>query len=203
VLYATAGVHPHDAKNWKAETEGKLEGLLHNRFVVAAGECGLDYDRDYSPRDVQREVFARQVALAAREGVPLFTHERAAHADFLAILKEAGGKTKAVVHCFTGSREELTAYLDAGFYIGLTAWITDDRRGAHLRDLVSLIPRDRLMIETDAPYISPRDMPNRPRRNEPMYVKNVCDSLARYMGIDAEELAETTTRNAIGFFGLE
>lgn len=160
-LYATAGVHPHDAKSCNSQTIAQLKALAVLPQVVAIGECGLDYNRDFSPRDVQREWFAKQIRLAIELQLPLFLHEREAFADFMAILKEQGAP-KAVVHCFTGTRAELAAYLDMGLYIGITGWICDERRGKHLQQLVRSIPLDRLMIETDAPFLTPRDLKEKP-----------------------------------------
>ena len=134
-LYATTGVHPHHATELTNELAHEIEGLAHRPEVVAVGECGLDYFRDFSPRDVQRAAFARQLEIAARLGKPVFLHQRDAHEDFVAILREHEGALTAgaVAHCFTGKANELEDYLDMGLYIGITGWICDERRGAHRR----------------------------------------------------------------------
>ncbi|MGN7764830.1 TatD family hydrolase [Paenibacillus sp. 22594] len=202
-LYATAGVHPHDAKSCSEETMTKLKELAVFPQVVAIGECGLDYNRDFSPRDVQRKWFAEQIRLALELNLPLFLHEREAFADFLAMLKEQPVQ-KAVVHCFTGSQSELKAYLEMGLYIGITGWICDERRGKHLRELVRMIPLDRLMIETDAPFLTPRDLQTKPKdgRNEPSFLPHILQAVARCTGKSIEEVAKATTETAAEFFGI-
>jgi hydrolase, TatD family len=200
-LYSTAGVHPHDAKNCKEETIVKLRELAALPQVVAIGECGLDYNRDFSPRDVQRRWFGEQIRLALELDMPLFLHEREASADFIGILKEHSVQN-AVVHCFTGTLQELRAYLEMGYHIGITGWICDERRGKHLRDLVRIIPLDRLMIETDAPFLTPRDLKEKPKdgRNEPAILPHILQAVAECMGIPADEVAKATTQTARTFF---
>ncbi|MHA6533687.1 TatD family hydrolase [Paenibacillus sp. BAC0078] len=202
-LYATAGVHPHDAKNCSEETITKLKELAARPQVVAIGECGLDFNRDFSPRDVQRKWFTEQIRLALELNMPLFLHEREAFSDFIAILKEHAVQ-KAVVHCFTGTQSELKAYLEMGFHIGITGWICDERRGKHLRDLVRMIPPNRLMIETDAPFLTPRDLKEKPAdgRNEPAFLPHILQTVARCIGRPAEEVARVTTETAAEFFGI-
>ncbi|HXS26280.1 MAG TPA: TatD family hydrolase [Steroidobacteraceae bacterium] len=204
-LFATAGVHPHHAAQLDDGLAAELERLAAHPLVVAVGECGLDYYRDFCPRDVQRRAFARQLELAARIGKPVFLHQRDAHADFAAIVREhrralMGG----VAHCFTGSRAELEEDLGLGLAIGITGWICDERRGAHLLALVRDIPAERLMIETDAPYLLPRDLERKPasRRNEPAYLGHIARFVARARGVDFETVAQTTTATARAFFRL-
>ena len=204
-LYSTAGVHPHHAKETDASTIPALRDLFADSLVVAVGECGLDYDRDFSPRDVQRTCFAAQLRLAADLKRPVFLHERSAHADFAAIVREhVSAVPAAVIHCFTGTAAELEAYLELGLHIGITGWICDDRRGTHLRDLVASIPEERLMIETDAPFLLPRDLRPRPknRRNEPAFLPHVLMAVASAAGRDPTEVAASTTRVAETFFRL-
>ncbi|MEI0739287.1 TatD family hydrolase [Paenibacillus sp. JTLBN-2024] len=204
-LYATAGVHPHDVKECGSGTLDRLRELAALPQVVAIGECGLDYNRDFSPRDVQREWFRKQVELAEELGMPLFLHERDAHADFAAIMRDYPDMiAKSVVHCFTGSGEELEAYLDMGFHIGITGWICDERRGRHLRDLVQRIPLNRLMIETDAPYLTPRDLRPKPKdgRNEPAFLAHIAQVIASCMGKDVEEVASGTLQTTKAFFRI-
>ena len=174
--------------------------------VVAVGECGLDFDRNFSPRAEQLRCFEAQLELAAELQMPVFLHERAAHEDFAAILaKHRARIPRAVVHCFTGTGEELARYLDLDLHIGLTGWICDERRGTHLRELVRRIPKDRLMIETDAPFILPRDL--RPQAEvEPQRAGAASltssRSVAAARGESAEELARSTTETARAFFAI-
>jgi TatD DNase family protein len=204
-LDATAGVHPHHAHEYDDATDALMRELAAAPEVRAIGETGLDYYRNYSPHAAQVAAFERQLAIAIDTGKPLFLHQRDAHADFVACLDNVQDRiAKAVVHCFTGERDELVAYLDRGFFIGITGWISDERRGMHLRELVRLIPADRLMIETDAPYLLPRDLHPKPshRRNEPMYLAHVCAAVAAARGESIEALAAATTATADAFFAL-
>lgn len=204
--YATAGVHPHHAKDTGPGFSESLRPLLSRREVVAVGECGLDYDRDYSPRDIQKQCFEEQLKLAASTGYPVFLHERAAHDDFFAIMRNHRASLKgAVVHCFTGNSAELDAYLSLDLHIGITGWINDERRGLHLRELMARIPSNRLMLETDAPYLLPRDLPNPPRnrRNEPAFLPLVLNVVAAARGESVADVAACTTVTARAFFGLD
>ncbi len=204
-LYATAGVHPHHALEYTAECDAELRTLHAHAEVVAVGECGLDYFRDLAPRPAQHRAFERQLQLAADTGKPLFLHQRDAHADFLALMRQFDGKLgPAVVHCFTGTREELFDYLDRDWHIGITGWLCDERRGAHLRELVKNIPASRLMIETDAPYLLPRTLKPLPkdRRNEPAFLAHIVEELARDRGEDVAATAAASTATARGFFRL-
>lgn len=204
-LYATAGVHPHHAVEVTGECLAELRALHAHPQVVAVGECGLDYFRDFAPRPAQRRAFERQLELAAESGKPLFLHQRDAHADFLGVMKEFEGRIgPAVVHCFTGTREELFDYLDADYHIGITGWLCDERRGLHLREIVKNIPADRLMVETDAPYLLPRTVRPMPshRRNEPVYLRHIVEELARDRGETPERTAAASTATARAFFGL-
>ena len=203
-LYATAGVHPHEAKNCGNGTIDFLMGLAREKGAVAIGECGLDYDRDFSPRDVQRRWFVKQAELAVELSLPLFLHERDAFSDFSIILREyISSVPAAVVHCFTGSGEELECYLSLGCYIGITGWICDERRGKHLKELVKIIPPDRLLLETDSPYLLPRDLPFKVRgkRNESKYLPHIAETVAGILGKDPAKLAKETFENSARFFG--
>lgn len=204
-LFATAGVHPHRAADWHAEGEARLRALIGEDAVVAVGEAGLDYFRDFSPRKAQHRAFEAQLALGAESGLPLFLHLRDAHEDFHAILREfRDALSGVVVHCFTGSRSELHAYLDLDCHLGITGWICDERRGTHMKDYLGDIPSDRLMIETDAPYLKPRNL--RPRvkshRNEPRFLPWILGTLAAARGEHPEDLARATTATARRFFRL-
>jgi TatD DNase family protein len=204
-LFATAGVHPHHATEYTDECDAEMRALQAHPEVVAVGECGLDYFRDFSPRPAQRRAFERQLQIGAETRKPLFLHQRDAHADFMAMMQNFDGRLgPAVVHCFTGSREELFDYLDRDWHIGITGWLCDERRGAHLRELVKHIPADRLMIETDAPYLLPRTVRPQPshRRNEPMYLAHIVQELARDRGESVERVAAATTATAAAFFRL-
>ena len=204
-LYATAGVHPHHAVEYTDECDAELRTLHTHPEVVAVGECGLDYFRDFSPRPAQRRAFERQLQIAVDTGKPLFLHQRDAHDDFMAVMKNFEGRLgPAVVHCFTGSRKEMFDYLDQDWHIGITGWLCDERRGLHLRELVPSIPANRLMIETDAPYLLPRTVKPRPshHRNEPMYLAHIVEELARDRNEATDITAARTTANARGFFRL-
>jgi TatD DNase family protein len=209
-LFATAGVHPHHATEYTDECDAEMRALQAHPEVVAVGECGLDYFRDFSPRPAQRKAFERQLQIAADTGKPhalkpIFLHQRDAHADFMAMMKNFDGRLgPAVVHCFTGTREELFDYLDRDWHIGITGWLCDERRGGHLRELVKHIPAHRLMIETDAPYLLPRTVRPQPshRRNEPMYLAHIVQELARDRGESVEAVAAATTATAAAFFRL-
>jgi TatD DNase family protein len=203
--FATAGVHPHHADAFDPSTTAALTGLAGNDAVVAIGECGLDFHRNFSTRENQRLAFRAQLELAAELGLPVFLHQREAHTAFIADLepfrqKLAGG----VAHCFTGGPEELAACLALDLHIGITGWVCDERRGEALRAAVPGIPRDRLLIETDAPYLLPRDLEPRPgsRRNEPAHLPHILDRIAELMQVPADELAQDTTHNAERLFRL-
>jgi TatD DNase family protein len=182
-----------------------LRALLARPEVVAVGECGLDYHRDFSPRVAQRQAFAWQIQWGRECGKPLFLHQREAHDDFVAILREqARAPLHGVAHCFTGDDMELDAYLELGLHIGITGWICDERRGLHLRELVRRIPRGRLLLETDGPYLLPRDLRPAPRsrRNEPAYLPHIATTVAACRGESFEECAAHTTAAARALFGL-
>jgi len=204
-LYATAGVHPHRAAEFNGASEALLRDLSSRPGVVAVGETGLDYYRDFSPRDVQRDVFRQQLEIGIDSGLPLFLHMRDAHSDFHAILSEVRDQVSdVVVHCFTGSREELRDYLDLDCYVGITGWICDERRGTHMTEFLADIPSERLLVETDAPYLKPRNL--RPRvkthRNEPQWLGWIVGILAAARGEHPDYVAERTTANARRFFRI-
>jgi len=204
-LFATAGVHPHHAGEYTAECDAEMRALHAHAEVVAVGECGLDYFRDFSPRPSQRRAFELQLQIAVETKKPLFLHQRDAHADFMAMMRNFDGRLgPAVVHCFTGTRAELFDYLDQDWHIGITGWLCDERRGQHLRELVPHIPADRLMIETDAPYLLPRTVKPAPshRRNEPFYLAHIVEELARDRGESIEVTAANATAAARAFFRL-
>jgi TatD DNase family protein len=205
LLSSTAGVHPHHAQTFDAACREELSALLHGPRVVAVGECGLDYFRNLSPPDSQRAAFVAQLELAASARKPVFLHQRDAHGDFTAILKDfRGSLAGGVAHCFTGGRSELDDYLALDLHIGVTGWVSDERRGQLLREAVPHIPADRLMLETDAPYLLPRDLVPHPksRRNEPCFLPHIARAVAHLRGESPESVAESTSRNATLFFGI-
>lgn len=205
IFRATAGVHPHHAAEYDDSVHAALEELLENPLVVAVGECGLDYFRDFSPRAAQRVAFERQIEHAISTGLPIFLHQRDAHDDFAAMLRPVKDRISGgVAHCFTGGTDELLEYIEMGLYIGITGWICDERRGAALYEAVRSAPLDRLMIETDAPYLLPRTLNPKPksRRNEPQFLPEVLRTIAEAMQLPMDAIAEATTANARRFFRI-
>jgi TatD DNase family protein len=203
-LYATAGVHPHHARECDETTISALRVLAQQPKVVAIGECGLDFNRNYSPHPDQEKWFEAQIELAIELNKPLFLHSRDAFDGFFSLVSKYKSKIRGVAHCFTGEKAELHAYVDLGLYIGITGWICDERRGKHLLELVKDIPADKLMLETDSPYLTPRTMRPQPkaRRNEPAFLPHVLRTVAQALRKEPERVAEETTRNARTFFGL-
>lgn len=209
ILYSTAGIHPHDAKSFDAQSISKLRILLKQKQVVSVGECGLDFDRDFSPRNIQETCYKAQLELAIEVQKPLFLHERAAFTKFMDITKDYLPQLpKAVVHCFTGSLSEAKTYLDNGFYLGFTGAISDSKRFDHLKEVIQYVPLDRMMIETDAPFMLPKNVPNsllkkyHERRCEPAFLPFVAGTVAQFKGVSFDKVAEETTKNAKGFFGI-
>lgn len=205
VLYSTAGVHPHDAKTCNDDTIPKLEELSSKESVVAIGECGLDYNRNYSPQNIQRKWFIKQLELAEKLDMPVFLHDRESYNDFSKILRDFPAVAKkSVVHCFTGNKYEVEDYLSLGCYIGVTGWICDERRGDELREAVKHIPPERLMVETDGPFLIPRDLKPKPKkhRNEPKYLPHILNRIAEEMNLDSEKLAVQVTENTEKLFNI-
>jgi TatD DNase family protein len=208
-LYSTAGIHPHDAKSMNDQSIPTLKKLLQKKHVVSVGECGLDFDRDFSPRPVQEKCFRAQLELAIEVQKPLFLHERAAFDRFITIMKEYQSKLPSgVVHCFTGTLKEAKYYLDNGFYLGFTGAISDTKRFEHLKEVIAYTPLDRIMIETDAPFMLPKNVPRHQltryheRRNEPAFLPFVAQTIAQFKKISLQEVAETTTDVARDFFRI-
>lgn len=205
VLYATAGIHPHDAKRFTSGDLETLKQLVAQVQVVAVGECGLDFDRMNSSVEAQERCFIAQLELAKETGKPLLLHERGAHERFVEIMEGYPELIeRSVVHCFTGTKEEMLDYLDRGFYLGITGWICDKSRGEALREAVKHLPLDRVMIETDGPYLVPKDLKPRPKpwRNEPKYLPHIAKTLAEFMDVPEEALIQASTQNAKRFFGI-
>ena len=204
-LGCTAGVHPHDAGGADADWLTVLADYARQRPVHAIGEAGLDYFRNFSPREAQRAVFGAQIELAVATDKPLFVHDRDSGGETLELLHQHGAVSRdVVIHCFTGTEADLEAYLDAGYMIGITGWVCDRRRGESLRALIPRIPLHRLMIETDAPYLRPHNAPpdEHGRRNEPALLPYVVTQLAELYGESAETISAATAANARRFFRL-
>lgn len=204
-LFCTAGIHPHDASQWSSESASQLRALLGETEVRAVGECGLDFNRDLSPRSQQERVLEEQLQLAVDTQLPVFLHERDADQRLVDILRPFRDRlSAAVVHCFTGEKRALYAYLDLDLHIGITGWICDERRGTHLHPLVREIPRGRLMLESDAPYLLPRTLRPKPKggQNEPAFLPEVLREVALHRGESEAELAQHSTDCARAFFGL-
>lgn len=205
-LFATAGVHPHDALHWEPDTANQLRTLADAPEIVAIGETGLDFNRNFSPRREQEYVFEAQLDVAAALRLPVFVHERDAHTAMRRLLARHRSRVTAVVmHCFTGTQEQLAAYRDLDVHFGITGWICDERRGLHLHQLIRDIPLQRLMLETDAPFLLPRSLVPRPRggRNEPAFLPHILSTVARCLDRTTRDVAVATTRTARAFFAID
>lgn len=199
-VYATIGMHPHDAKTVGAEAMKTLKGLAGNTKVVAVGETGLDFYYDHSPRDIQRSVFSQFIRMALETGLPIIVHERDAAREASELLRQDGaGKLRGVIHCFTGSYDAARAYLDLGFYLSFAGIITF-KNADSLREVVRKIPLNRVLVETDSPYLTP--VPYRGKRNEPAYVRLVADTVANLRSMSLEDVARVTTENAQSLFNI-
>jgi TatD DNase family protein len=204
-LYSTAGVHPHDAKTFTPETLKRLKELTSQPQVKAIGECGLDFNRNFSTPAEQEHAFVQQLELAVECQLPVFMHERDANERFIELLTPYIKQLpNAVLHCFTGSQIELERCLALDLHIGITGWICDERRGQHLLELVKMIPNDRLMIETDSPYLLPRSIRPKPKssRNEPKYLPFIAQTIATARQQDLQTLIEETEKTSNAFFNL-
>lgn len=208
-LYSTAGIHPHYVEQANDESLARIKELCQNPCVKAIGETGLDFFRDLSPRKVQEKLFEDHIELAIQMKMPLFLHQRHAHLRFTEIIKAYRDDiTDAVVHCFTDDQKALFEYLDMDLHIGITGWICDERRGLELQKMVSNIPLNRLMLETDSPYLIPRDLPadlkpkKNARRNEPQFLRHIAEQVTKCYGSDMATIAQQTTLTATNFFGL-
>ena len=204
-VYGTAGIHPHNADSAKQEDFEFIEKIVkENQRIIAIGECGLDYDRMFSAKENQIRCLEKHIVLAERLDKPLFLHERSASEDFVRrFQKHPEICKKSVVHCFTGDKKTLDKYLSMGFSIGITGWICDDRRAKELRQAVEIIPLDRILIETDAPYLTPRNVPGLERTNVPQNIVYVAKELAKYMKVSEEVLAENARKNTERIFQIQ
>ena len=199
-VFSTAGIHPHYAELAPTDYIQKIRTLAEQPHVLAIGECGLDFNRDFSPRDIQLAVFEQQLILACELGLPIFLHERDAFDAQYALLKKYSKQLNgAVVHCFTGNNEQMQAYLALGFYIGITGWVTDEKRGIDLRDAMPYLPLERLILETDAPYLKPKKLASDKiigvKQNEPCYLPVIAKTLAFLMDTSIESLAKHSKHN--------
>jgi len=204
-LRSTVGIHPHDASEFTSQTPKHLKDLLQHPLCVAVGETGLDFNRNFSTPQEQEKAFEAQLELAIEFQKPLFMHERDAFERQHEILKSYRDHiADGVIHCFTGSQKALFGYLDLDLYIGITGWVCDERRGTDLQELVHNIPADRLMIETDAPYLLPRNMDKKPkdRTNRPAFLPWVLKEMSQHMKLSELDLAHKTSDNARRFFRL-
>jgi TatD DNase family protein len=192
---STVGIHPHNVKDAPQDFTAQISKLLDHQEIVAIGECGLDFNRDFSPRDVQQAVLKKHLKLSEESKYPVYLHERDAFPAMKRQLENVA--VKGVLHCFTGNREALEFYLDYGLYIGITGWVCDERRGAELQSLVPLIPDDKLLLETDAPYLLPRSLSPKPksRRNESMYLSEVANTVSQLRGQTIEHIAQLSVDN--------
>ncbi|HEY7168781.1 MAG TPA: TatD family hydrolase [Candidatus Binatia bacterium] len=198
-IYATVGMHPHDAKDVAQEDLEELRKLTAHFKVIAIGESGLDYYYDHSPRDLQRRVFSQFIAMARETGLPLVVHERDAFADAAELLRKDGVGLRGVIHCFTGTREAAEVYLSLGFYLSFTGIITF-KNAAPLRTVVGAVPLEKMLVETDSPYLAP--VPFRGKRNEPAFVRHVAETIAEIKGVAFEVVARITSSNVRELFGI-
>ncbi|NVJ49248.1 MAG: TatD family hydrolase [Gammaproteobacteria bacterium] len=200
-LRATAGCHPHDAKTMSAQSWEQLSALFESPYVIAIGECGLDFNRNFSEPEIQLEVFSKQLELALQHNLPVLLHERDAYKEMLSLLAQHP-KLKKVIHCFTGSEEQVQGYLELNCYVGITGWICDERRNAELQGAIDVIPNERLLIETDAPYLLPRTLKPKPAKGrcEPIHIEEVSQQLAALKNIPHDVLVAITTLNSTQLF---
>jgi len=199
----TLGTHPHHASEINDDEIKKMRALIQELNPSAIGETGLDFFRNISTYEEQLFAFDEQIKLAIEFNKPLYLHQRDAHEDFVKIIKKYKNDiNKGVVHCFTGTKKALDDYLELGFHIGLTGWVCDERRNVELRKTIKYIPRERLLIETDSPYLIPRNLENKPKtnRNEPQYLPHIANEIAGLMGITKNNLIDITYKNSMDFF---
>jgi TatD DNase family protein len=203
-MFASVGIHPHDAQSCTEETLTHLTALASDPKVVAWGETGLDFNRMHSPRKDQERWLIRQLEIAETLDLPLIFHERDSQGRLLEILEAtASTRRSAVVHCFSGTEAELDRYLEMGFYIGITGIVTVSKRGKPLRQMIPSIPANRLLIETDAPYLTPTPQRNKFRRNEPAFVREVLLKVAEVRGENPKSLAERIWTNTCRLFRID
>ena len=205
ILISTAGIHPHQAKQFSPNYFSEIKDLLKKDNVKAIGETGLDFYRNFSTEEQQKKSFEMHIETSIEIQKPLFLHVRDAHKTFMEMLKPVKENLPAtVVHCFTGNKEELIEYIEMGFYIGITGWICDERRGTHLKDLINLIPLDKIMIETDAPYLIPRvSKLKNSQRNEPKFLPLIANEVVKCSKRSKKLIISSILLNSLRFFGLD
>ena len=203
-ISCTAGFHPHNAKLMKTEDDALLKALFDEPEVVAIGECGLDFNRNFSPPDIQLNVFERQLELASETSLPIYLHERDAFEEQIKLLRKyESGINQGIVHCFTGDIKQLADYLELGLYVGITGWICDPERGGALREAVTQLPLDKLLLETDAPYLAPKGIRPRPKYNQPSLLPHIAQVVADIKSISINELEKQSFDNACRLFSIE
>ncbi len=206
ICFSTVGLHPHHASDYSSDLGSELRDMLKHKNAVAVGECGLDFNRNFSTRKEQIRAFEAQLEIAIEIQKPVFLHQRDAHEDFISIIKSCRSDlNKVVAHCFTGTIEELNDYLALDMYVGVTGWVCDERRGQFLQQAVKYIPLDRIMLETDAPYLLPRDLQVKPvekNRNEPCFLPHIAKSVANHMDLEETQLVNASYKNSCEFFGI-
>ncbi|RKZ68559.1 MAG: hydrolase TatD [Gammaproteobacteria bacterium] len=206
VCYATVGLHPHHASDYSNDLGSELREMLSHKKAVAVGECGLDFNRNFSTRQEQIRAFEAQLEIAIDLQKPLFLHQRDAHDDFVSIIKSCRRDLGQIVsHCFTGTAEEVNDYVSLDMHVGITGWISDERRGMSLQQAVKHIPLDRVMLETDAPYLLPRNLgikAVKKGRNEPCYLPEISAVVSKFMGVGEDELCQAALKNTRQFFKI-
>lgn len=203
-IYHTLGCHPHHADSWTQESSQIIARLYSQSInAIAIGETGLDFNRNYSSQNNQIIAFNEQISLAKKLNIPLYLHERDAEDQLITILtNHFKGDIKGVLHCFTSNKQTLKRYLDLGLHIGITGWICDERRGQDLQDAIKYIPRDRILIETDSPYLLPRTLRPRPKKNHPKFLPHIASEVAKFLAIDETTLIDLTKKNTNTLFNL-
>jgi TatD DNase family protein len=200
----TVGVHPHNAKDVTEDDLERLKLLAQHEGVVAIGECGLDFNRNFSPKDTQISIFKAQLSIAVDLEMPVYLHERDAFSQQVACLRPVLPHLKAgIAHCFTGTYEQMKSYIDMGLFIGITGWVCDEKRGQDLRDAVTHLPLERLIVETDAPYLYPKTLKPRKRNNEPAFLPHIGEQLSNLMGVSTQTLQDSSYANTCTLFSLQ
>lgn len=202
-LVSTCGIHPHYANSFNENSKKEIQEICKNSLVKAIGETGLDFNRNYSDKKNQIKSFLAHIKLANSLNLPMFLHQRDAHKEFMNCLNTETPKINCVVHCFTGNKKELFEYLDKDFYIGLTGWVCDPKRGAHLEELIPLIPLNRLLIETDSPYLLPKNLKVKGRRNEPSFLTEILKKIIKERSESENEIIEMLSKNSFCFFNIQ
>ena len=202
-LITTCGIHPHYADSFDENSSSEIISICKNSLVTAIGETGLDFNRNFSKKEKQIQSFLNHIEIANSLNLPMFLHQRDAHQDFMDCINTEKPEVKCIVHCFTGQKNELEEYLIKDFYIGLTGWICDPKRGAHLEELIPIIPLDKLLIETDSPYLLPKNLKVKGRRNEPSFLNEILKKIVEVRKETETEIKEALMKNSLCFFNLQ